>query len=82
MRRKRYSAEFKREAVKLAGQPGMVKRQVAQALGIHENLLRSWVRQFAAGKWAFSADEIDSRHGVRIWTTALRSSTADTPPPP
>jgi transposase len=51
MERKRYSAEFKREAVKLANQPGMVKRQVAQELGIHENLLRTWVRQFAAGKW-------------------------------
>jgi len=51
MERKRYSAEFKREAVKLASQPGMMKRQVAQELGIHENLLRSWVRQFAAGKW-------------------------------
>jgi transposase len=51
MERKRYSAEFKREAVKLASQPGMVKRQVAQELGIHENLLRARVRQFAAGKW-------------------------------
>ena len=51
MQRKRYSAEFKREAVKLASGPGMSKRQVAQELGIHENLLRTWVRQFAAGKW-------------------------------
>lgn len=51
MQRKRYSAEFKREAVKLASQAGMVKRQVAQELGIHENLLRSWIRQIAAGKW-------------------------------
>ena len=41
MQRKRYSAEFKREAVKLAGGPGMVKRQVAEELGIHENLLRT-----------------------------------------
>jgi transposase len=51
MQRKRYSAEFKREAVRLASQAGMVKRQVAQELGIHENLLRSWIRQFAQGKW-------------------------------
>ena len=51
MQRKRYSAEFKREAVKLASQAGMSKRQVAEELGIHENLLRTWVRQFAAGKW-------------------------------
>jgi transposase len=51
MQRKRYSAEFKREAVRLASQAGMVKRQVAQELGIHENLLRSWIRHFAQGKW-------------------------------
>jgi len=54
MQRKRYGAEFKREAVRLASQPGMSKRQVAQELGIHENLLRTWVRQFAAGKWETS----------------------------
>ena len=51
MERKRYGAEFKREAVRLANQLGQSKRQVAQELGIHENLLRTWVRQFAAGKW-------------------------------
>ena len=55
MQRKKYSAEFKREAVKLASQPEQSKRQVAQELGIHENLLRTWVRQFAAGKWETSA---------------------------
>jgi transposase len=55
MQRKRYGAEFKREAVKLASQAGMSKRQVAQELGIHENLLRNWIRQFAAGKWEASA---------------------------
>ena len=48
MQRKRYSAEFKREAVKLASQAGMVKRQVAEELRIHENLLRTWVRQLEA----------------------------------
>ena len=51
MERKRYGAEFKREEVKLASQPGMVKVQVAKESGMHENLLRAWVRRFAAGKW-------------------------------
>ena len=40
--------------MKLAGQPGTLKRQVAQELGIHENLLRCWFRQIAAGKWETS----------------------------
>jgi transposase len=51
MQRKRYTAEFKREAVKMALQPGNSKAQVARDLGVHENLLRTWVRQFESGRW-------------------------------
>ncbi len=43
--------EFKREAVKLAAQPGVSKTQVARELGIHVNMLRYWMRQFESGKW-------------------------------
>ena len=51
MQRKKYGAEFKREAEKLASQAGNTKAQVARDLGVHENLLRARVRQFEAGKW-------------------------------
>jgi len=51
MERRKHGVEFKREAVKLAGQPGMSKAQVARELGIHISVLRHWIRQFGAGKW-------------------------------
>ncbi len=51
MGRRVHSPEFKREAAKLALQPGKSKVQVARELGIHINVLRQWIRQFEAGKW-------------------------------
>ena len=45
MQRKRYSAEFKREAVKLASQAGMVKRQVAQELAMMSDTAMTLVAQ-------------------------------------
>jgi transposase len=51
MGRRKHGVEFKREAVKLAAQPGMSKAQVARDLGIHISVLRHWIGQFEAGKW-------------------------------
>ncbi len=42
--RKRYSEEFKREAIRLSRQPGMNQSQVAKDLGIHRSLLTNWIR--------------------------------------
>jgi transposase len=55
MERRTFTAEFKREAVRLATQAGNSKTEVANELGIHPNLLRAWVRQFAAGSWERTA---------------------------
>ena len=46
-----FTAEFKREAVRLASQPGMTKSQTARDLGIHLNVLRKWMKQFESGQW-------------------------------
>lgn len=51
MGRRRFTAEFKREAVKLALQPGAVVSRIAEDLGLHANVLRKWVKEFAAGRW-------------------------------
>jgi transposase len=51
MGRRVHSAEFKREAAKLALQPGKAKVQVARELGVHINVLRLWIKQFQAGVW-------------------------------
>jgi transposase-like protein len=44
MERRRFTAEFKREAVKLAGQEGVSRTKVAQELGLNVNMLGRWVR--------------------------------------
>lgn len=49
MERRRFTVEFKAEAVRQALQPGVSKAKVAQDLGIHGNVLRKWVRQAQAG---------------------------------
>ena len=41
-RRKRYSAEFKRQALLRASEDGMTERAVCEELGISERQLRRW----------------------------------------
>jgi transposase len=48
MERKRYTPEFKREAVKLVREGGVSIAQSARDLGLHPNVLREWIRAFAA----------------------------------
>ena len=54
-KRRKYSAEFKREAIALTHQPGVSCRQVAMEIGINPNMLSRWKREAeeASGK-AFS----------------------------
>ena len=44
-KRRRYSQEFKREAVSQASHPDVSCRQVAQELGINPNVLTRWKRE-------------------------------------
>ena len=43
--RKRYSREFKVEAVRLVRERGVSAAQAARDLDVHVNVLRSWVRE-------------------------------------
>jgi transposase-like protein len=43
--RRKYSAEFKREAVVLANQPGVTKAQIGRDLGINPNMITRWQRE-------------------------------------
>jgi len=53
-KRRKYSAEFKREAVQLTTMPDATLRQVAGDLGINENMLGRWKRDLEArGELAF-----------------------------
>ena len=53
-KRRNYSAEFKREAVALANQPGVTKSQIARELDINPNMITRWHREMTAnGSKAF-----------------------------
>ncbi len=52
--RRKFSDEYKREAVRLAIQPGVTKSQVGRELGINANLLGRWCKDYSAnGEAAF-----------------------------
>jgi transposase len=44
--RRKYDRQFKEEAVKLVTEGGRSVSDVARSLGIHENLLYTWKRQY------------------------------------
>ena len=48
MQRRKFSREFKLEAVKLVRERGVVVAQAARDLDLHENVLRKWVREAEA----------------------------------
>ena len=48
MQRRKFSREFKIEAVRLVRERGVSVAQGARDLDIHENVLRKWVKEFAA----------------------------------
>ena len=45
MERRQFTDEFKREAVRLASQPGGSKAEISKDLGINANMLHRWVRE-------------------------------------
>jgi transposase len=53
--RRKFTAEFKREAVRLTRESGLSKSQVARDLGLHLNVLRKWIQQFESGRWEAAA---------------------------
>lgn len=59
MQRRKFSREFKLEAVKLVRERGVTAVQAARDLDLHENVLRKWVRDHDAG-----AGSAFPRHGV------------------
>ena len=48
MQRRKFSREFKLEAVKLVRDRGVTVAQAARDLDLHENVLRKWVREAEA----------------------------------
>jgi len=48
MRRRKFSREFKVEAVKLVRERGVSAAQAARDLDVHENVLRKWIKEFSS----------------------------------
>jgi transposase len=48
MQRRKFSREFKVEAVRLVRDRGVSAAQAARDLDLHENVLRKWVKEFTA----------------------------------
>jgi len=48
MQRRRFSREFKLEAVRLVKERGVAVAQAARDLDLHENVLRKWVKELTA----------------------------------
>lgn len=48
--RRQFSAEFKREAVRLARRDGVSVAQVAGELELNGGVLRRWIKQFDSGR--------------------------------
>jgi transposase len=49
--RRKFTDEFKREAVKLATRPGVTVTTVARELGVERSVLRAWVRKTEEGRY-------------------------------
>lgn len=48
MQRRKFSREYKLEAVKLVRERGVGVAQAARDLDVHENVLRKWVREYGS----------------------------------
>lgn len=47
--RKKYDEEFKKNAVKLSYATPKTVKEIAEDLGVHENILYNWRRKYTAG---------------------------------
>lgn len=66
MRRRKFSREFKIEAVKLVRERGVSAAQAARDLDVHENVLRKWVKEFGSdpvqafpGHWQMKPEQLE-----------------------
>jgi transposase len=48
MQRRKFSREYKLEAVKLVRERGVGVAQAARDLDVHENVLRKWIKEYGA----------------------------------
>jgi len=66
MQRRKFTREFKIEAVRLIKDRGVAVAQAARDLDVHENVLRKWVKEFSTepdqafpGNGQMKADQVE-----------------------
>ena len=69
-KRRMYTDEFKREAVKLVTEQGYSLAEAARNLGVHANLLRTWEQKIAAEDEQYEAGLTE---GERMELASLRA---------
>ena len=75
-KRRMYSAEFKREAVALASQPGVTKAQIGREMDINPNMITRWQREMT-GRICWDTVREGSRPTTQQlnWVTYFRQLT-------
>jgi transposase len=64
-RERTYSAEFQREAVALANQPGVTKDQIGRELDVNPNMITRWQRELEQnGSKAFLGQGVARDEGM------------------
>ncbi len=81
-KRRRYDAEFKRNAISFAGEPGRSAHSVEQSLGIPNGIIGKWRRQISNdGLLAFPGNGIEAltpdQKRIRELETKLRHAEMD-----
>lgn len=79
MQRRKFSREFKVEAVRLIRDRGVAVAQASRDLEVHENVLRKWVKELAAdsvqafpGQGQMKAEQLEIER-LRREVTRLRA---------
>ncbi len=80
MQRRKFSREFKLEAVRLVKDRGVSVAQAARDLDLHENVLRKWVREASSDpQHAFPGHgqmKPEQRSGCTIFRESLKRGTS------
>lgn len=68
MERKKYSKEYKEEAIRLVVEMGVSAAQAARDLGINDNMLRRWIKEYGTsrgqafpGNGRLKADQLENK---------------------
>jgi transposase len=76
MGRRQFTREFKIEAVRLVRDRGVSIAQASRDLDVHENVIRKWVRDFAADPGQLSGPRHDEARAGRDRALEARSPEA------